>query len=550
MNFISRILGIIFVSSSMVSPAMSSDLEEAPINGDGQRLLAVTEMAPSDFIQNQELIGKFVTSTVEPGCLSPGAPFPISLDEAKTCLGLDTEEGYDLFVQEHGSLEALMQSGKFSKVFHKHYVTESQFVANAPWYTSEWVADGKGDRTYRGDVLQVYPQVLGEKTRLKELRIAIGLTALPISASKLINLTRVNLSGNQSLVTFPLAILSLVNLQYLDLSHCRPASIPEGIGRLQNLKELNLQSTGLTELPQEMSQLTQLTFLNMVGNNLQRVCPVIYDLGSLEQLQMENNSITELADDLCKLSRLKTLCLVQNKLGSLPWSIGKLLHLEELNAKSNSIVEIPPSFFQMPAVTRVDLSINKLTTLPDTDGLMPRLTDLNLCCNQLIALPAGIGTQMPALLNLNLMGNKLTTIPVSVGKLRKITDLDLSSNALEVLPEEIGGMQNLVNFSLVGNKLQTLPRAIGLCRSLERLSLSRNPLVTLPVEMTNLKWYVTYSGEPVYRDRGYKHVLVTPVLDEHPDMKLPPQFKTWFKDDEWFSKHGTYRREPDTCTLM
>ncbi|MDI7238051.1 leucine-rich repeat domain-containing protein, partial [Leptospira santarosai] len=75
------------------------------------------------------------------------------------------------------------------------------------------------------------------------------LWTLPKEIGKLQNLRDLDLSSNQ-LMTLPKEIGKLQNLQKLNLTRNRLANLPEEIGKLQNLQELHLENNQLTTLPE------------------------------------------------------------------------------------------------------------------------------------------------------------------------------------------------------------------------------------------------------------------------------------------------------------
>lgn len=98
--------------------------------------------------------------------------------------------------------------------------------------------------------------------------------------------------------------LTVTHIVIRDYFHDK-LQIPPGIGRLSNLKVLNLPNNGITLLPDE------------IGN-----------LHKLEMLILSNNKLTSLPDDIGKLQNLKILSLLNNKLSSFPLMICNIRNLE------------------------------------------------------------------------------------------------------------------------------------------------------------------------------------------------------------------------------
>ncbi len=105
------------------------------------------------------------------------------------------------------------------------------------------------------------------------------LTELPENIGNLINLTELELEHNR-LTRLPESLGNLIHLTRLDLEGSSLTSLPNDIGNLSKLSDLNLEENQLTDLPISMGKLTELTDLNLEGNPLQ-------DLSSLQGLSAD-----------------------------------------------------------------------------------------------------------------------------------------------------------------------------------------------------------------------------------------------------------------------
>jgi Leucine-rich repeat (LRR) protein len=85
---------------------------------------------------------------------------------------------------------------------------------------------------------------------------------LPDSIGNLTNLTELDLTSNR-LTSIPQSIRNLTNLTELDLSNNQLTSIPEWIGNLTNLTYLSLSNNQLTSIPEWIGNLTNLTKLDL-----------------------------------------------------------------------------------------------------------------------------------------------------------------------------------------------------------------------------------------------------------------------------------------------
>ncbi|MBD2329954.1 COR domain-containing protein [Alkalinema sp. FACHB-956] len=219
----------------------------------------------------------------------------------------------------------------------------------------------------------------------------------------------------------------------LDLSWKQIQELPDSIGQLTNLTQLNLYNNQLTELPDSIGQLTNLTQLNLYNNQLTELPDSIGQLTNLTQLNLYNNQLTELPDSIGQLTNLTQLNLYNNQLTELPDSIGKLTNIKTLDLHDNKLVGLPDSIAQLSNLAILDISLNELKNLPDSIG------------------------QLHGLVTLYLSNNQLKNIPESIGRLTNLTALYINSNKLETLPRLVGKLIKLQTFNLEGNFLNTIP---------------------------------------------------------------------------------------------
>ena len=162
------------------------------------------------------------------------------------------------------------------------------------------------------------------------------------------------------MISLPVEITQLTNLQTLDLGHNRLTIVPDSLGQLTNLRKLVLSDNQLTIVPDSLGRLT-----------------------NLRKLYLSGNQLTIVSDYLEQLTGLQTLYLSGNELTSVPNSIGRLTSLRKLYLSHNQLTIVPDSLGRLTSLVALDLSGNQLTSVPDSLGQLTGLQTLNLSRNQL-----------------------------------------------------------------------------------------------------------------------------------------------------------------------
>lgn len=108
---------------------------------------------------------------------------------------------------------------------------------------------------------------------------------------------------------------------YFYLSNLKLKAIPKEIGKLKELKVLDLSNNELTEIPKELCDLKNLKILDLKNNKLKQLPIEVALLKNLETLLLTNNSLEEIPVELINLPRLTTLDLKGNPLTKPPLEI-------------------------------------------------------------------------------------------------------------------------------------------------------------------------------------------------------------------------------------
>ena len=106
--------------------------------------------------------------------------------------------------------------------------------------------------------------------------------------------------------------------------------LPDSIGKLDRLAELDLHSNRLSQLPGSIRFLKELEVLRLYRNRLTELPEQIWGLSALRKLVLSENDLTQLPDAIEDLSSLEVLHLRDNPLLQLPETIGELQNLQIL----------------------------------------------------------------------------------------------------------------------------------------------------------------------------------------------------------------------------
>jgi Leucine-rich repeat (LRR) protein len=194
---------------------------------------------------------------------------------------------------------------------------------------------------------------------------------------------------------------------------------------LNAITHLNLWKKRLGRVPQWVWERTGLETLVLADNDLREVSDQIGRLKNLRMLDLGHNRLTNVPDTLADLDGLTDfLYLHDNQLTSLPSSLASLTKLRYLNISENAFEALPESISSMASLIELRASDNPLTSLPDSIGRLSRLRELHLRNDKLTSLPESIGA-LQELRQIDLRGNPLTHLPAALASLPRLDKLDL-----------------------------------------------------------------------------------------------------------------------------
>lgn len=95
-----------------------------------------------------------------------------------------------------------------------------------------------------------------------------GLTALPSGILSMTDLEQLDISGNRLTGALPAEIRFMAKLQVLDMSDNQMTGLPAELGQLSQLRVLDASNNNLTGIPHELGNLQNLEVLDLSDNNI------------------------------------------------------------------------------------------------------------------------------------------------------------------------------------------------------------------------------------------------------------------------------------------
>ena len=216
--------------------------------------------------------------------------------------------------------------------------------------------------------LKKFPKIVGNMSRLSKLCLSkTAIEDLSLSMEHLTGLIKLDLRECKNLLSLSIGCCCSKSLKILTLSGCSKLdTLPENLGNIEGLEELDLSGTAITGLPLSVVHLKNLEVLSLRGcvglssksfNKLLSF-PLMQRKRSLDPMAM-------LECSLQGLWSLTDLDLSYCNIQTIPNALGSLSSLQELNLKGNNFVCLPESIIQLSNLGVLDLSgCTQLQMLP------------------------------------------------------------------------------------------------------------------------------------------------------------------------------------------
>ena len=205
-------------------------------------------------------------------------------------------------------------------------------------------------------------QALREPAKAKRLALgpkdgdeaSLKMKHLPPGLGRLVNLEALEIACLESLEDIPEEIGNLTKLESIVIDNGNGCSmnvrLPRSIGRLGNLKVLRLYGA-----------LDGRDIGEPARSGKSKVLPdTLGQLQNLEELDLGRNGIHALPSQVASLRGLKKLSLDYNDIHDLPAFVGELKNLEELSLNANGGVRLPQSLAAVKGL-KIYMGNNRLT---------------------------------------------------------------------------------------------------------------------------------------------------------------------------------------------
>nr|POF02620.1 isoform 1 of protein suppressor of npr1-1, constitutive 1 [Quercus suber] len=355
---------------------------------------------------------------------------------------------------------------------------------------------GLYDLDLRGTAIKEFSSSIEGLTTLNSfiLKDCKNLVCLPSTICNLSSLQRLNFCGCLYFENLPENLGNLKGLYDLDLSETAIKEFPSSIEGLTALNSLTLKDcTNLVCLPSTICSLNSLERLNLCGcSNFDNLPENLGNLKGLYHLDLSGTAIKEFSSSIECLMTLTLLTLIECKnLVCLPSTVCSLSSLQRLNlCGCSNFANLPENLGNLKGLCDLDLSGTAIKEFSSSIDGLTTLNSLTLKdCKNLVCLPSSI-CSLSSLKCLNLCGcSNFDNLPENLGNLKGLYHLDLSGTAIKEFSSSIECLMTLTLLTLIECKnLVCLPSTVCSLSSLQRLNLCGcSNFANLPENLGNLK---------------------------------------------------------------
>ncbi len=137
-------------------------------------------------------------------------------------------------------------------------------------------------------------------------------------------------------------------------------TIPESIGRLSNLFEIDVSDNNISTLPDSLFNLMNLTYLRLDNNNISSLSSRIKNLKKIKFIYFSNNPLKKIPETICELNKLESLDLQNTMIVELPKCIDSMQSLEWIDVSGTQLTEFPVEILNAPKLKTIHANRLKL----------------------------------------------------------------------------------------------------------------------------------------------------------------------------------------------
>lgn len=177
------------------------------------------------------------------------------------------------------------------------------------------------------------------------------ISEIPESIYKLKKLKFLLIENCENILNIPVLP---VNIEELYISDIPIEELPQNLYELKKLKKLELSYLTINELSESIENFKYLESLNLSDcENFESLPNNIGNLTFLDQLNLSHTNLLELPESICNLKRLTSLNLSSTRLLELPKDIGNLGNLRILYIDDTKIIELPKSVTKLKKLEKL-----------------------------------------------------------------------------------------------------------------------------------------------------------------------------------------------------
>lgn len=190
--------------------------------------------------------------------------------------------------------------------------------------------------------LRNFPQNIALLQNLEVLSVeASSIKELPESLGELIHLKYLSVRHNSRLIDLPVTIGNLKCMEIIDVSGSGISRLRNELADCTSLKSIVGNASRIKSLPEDIGKLQNLVYMNLVSNRIIEIPESIGELTNLKNLSLGSNDISQLPASFTKLKNLTFCGLSYNRFKDFPEEVLQLHKLQTIWLHNNSFRNIP-----------------------------------------------------------------------------------------------------------------------------------------------------------------------------------------------------------------